>query len=50
MKEKEIIYLTPLFMDKQVSQLFELYKIALDAHIGTKTICPTFHPKSADFY
>ncbi len=37
-------------MDKKVSQLFDLFKVVLVAHIETKTICTTFHPKSAEFY
>jgi len=37
-------------MDKQLLKLFELYKVVLMAHITTKTICPTFHPRSAEFY
>lgn len=37
-------------MDKKVSQLFDLFKVTFVSHIETKTICPTFHPKSAEFY
>lgn len=33
-----------------MNRLFELYKQVLLAHIQTKTTCPLFHEKSADFY
>lgn len=33
-----------------MEQIFEIYKQILSAHIKTKTVCPLFHEKSADFY
>lgn len=33
-----------------MDRIFEIYKQILSAHIKTKTTCPLFHEKSADFY